>query len=127
MYKRQSKDIAVQIAGREVFKLAFKAAGPVLLEPIYTYTISVPEEYMGDVLSDLNTRRAQVLGMDQANGRSIVTALVPLAEMQRYVSDLRSITQGRGLFSMEFASYQNVPGHLADQIVAAAQREAEEK
>lgn len=122
-----SKDIAFQIAGREVFKLAFKAAGPVLLEPIYTYTISVPEEYMGDVLSDLNTRRAQVLGMDQANGRSIVTALVPLAEMQRYVSDLRSITQGRGLFSMEFASYQNVPGHLADQIVAAAQREAEEK
>ena len=122
-----SKDIAFQIAGREVFKLAFKAAGPVLLEPIYTYTISVPEEYMGDVLSDLNTRRAQVLGMDQANGRSIVTALVPLAEMQRYVSDLRSITQGRGLFSMEFASYQNVPGHLADQIGAAAQREAEEK
>lgn len=122
-----SKDIAFQIAGREVFKLAFKAAGPVLLEPIYKYTISVPEEYMGDVLSDLNTRRAQVLGMDQANGRSIVTALVPLAEMQRYVSDLRSITQGRGLFSMEFASYQNVPGHLADQIVAAAQREAEEK
>ena len=122
-----SKDIAFQIAGREVFKLAFKAAGPVLLEPIYTYTISVPEEYMGDVLSDLNTRRAQVLGMDQANGRSIVTALVPLAEMQRYVSDLRSITQGRGLFSMEFASYQNVPGHLADQIVAASQREAEEK
>ncbi|NLF11597.1 MAG: elongation factor G [Anaerolineaceae bacterium] len=122
-----SKDIAFQIAGREVFKLAFKAAGPVLLEPIYKYTISVPEEYMGDVLSDLNTRRAQVLGMDQANGRSIVTALVPLAEMQRYVSDLRSITQGRGLFSMEFASYQNVPGHLADQIVAASQREAEEK
>lgn len=122
-----SKDIAFQIAGREVFKLAFKAAGPVLLEPIYTYTISVPEEYMGDVLSDLNTRRAQVLGMDQANGRSIVTALVPLAEMQRYVSDLRSITQGRGLFSMEFASYQNVPSHLADQIVAASQREAEEK
>lgn len=122
-----SKDIAFQIAGREVFKLAFKGAGPVLLEPIYKYTISVPEEYMGDVLSDLNTRRAQVLGMDQADGRSIVTALVPLAEMQRYVSDLRSITQGRGLFSMEFASYQNVPGHLADQIIAAAQREAEEK
>jgi elongation factor G len=120
-----SKDIAFQIAGREVFKLAFKAAGPVLLEPLYKYTIIVPEEYMGDVLSDLNTRRAQVLGMDQASGKSIVTALVPLAEMQRYVSDLRSITQGRGLFSMEYISYQNVPGHLADQIVAAAQRDEE--
>lgn len=124
-----SKDIAFQIAGREVFKLAVKNAGPVLLEPIYKYTITVPEEYMGDVLSDLNTRRAQVLGMEQIGGHSVVTALVPLAEMQRYVSDLRSITQGRGVFTMEFSSYQQVPAHLAEQIIAAAQRqrEAEEK
>ncbi len=122
-----SKDIAFQIAGREVFKLAVKSAGPVLLEPIYKYTITVPEEYMGDVLSDLNTRRAQVLGMDQAGDNSIVTALVPLAEMQRYVSDLRSITQGRGVFTLEFSDYQQVPTHLTEQIVAAAQREAEEK
>jgi elongation factor G len=122
-----SKDIAFQIAGREVFKMCIKAAGPVLLEPIYKYTITVPEEYMGDVLSDLNTRRAQVLGMSQVTDHSIVTALVPLAEMQRYVSQLRSITQGRGVFTLEFSSYQNVPGHLADQIVAESQREAEEK
>jgi elongation factor G len=122
-----SKDIAFQIAGREVFKLAVKSAGPVLLEPIYMYTITVPEEYMGDVLSDLNTRRAQVQGMDQVAENSIVTALVPLAEMQRYVSDLRSITQGRGVFTLEFADYQQVPGHMADQIVAASQREAGEK
>lgn len=122
-----SKDIAFQIAGREVFKLAFKDAGPVLLEPIYKYTVTVPEEFMGDVLSDLNTRRAQVLGMDQVGDNSVVTALVPLAEMQRYVSDLRSITQGRGVFTLEFADYQQVPSHLADQIVAASQREAEEK
>jgi elongation factor G len=79
------------------------------------------------VLSDLNTRRAQVLGMSQVTDHSIVTALVPLAEMQRYVSQLRSITQGRGVFTLEFSSYQNVPGHLADQIVAESQREAEEK
>jgi elongation factor G len=118
-----SKDIAFQIAGREVFKLAVKEAGPVLLEPIYTFTITVPEEYMGDVLSDLNTRRAQVLGMDQSRGNSIVTALVPLAEMQRYVPDLRSITQGRGVFSMELAHYQNVPSHLTEQLIAASQRE----
>jgi elongation factor G len=121
-----SKDIAFQIAGREVFKLAVKEARPVLLEPIYKYTITVPEEFMGDVLGDLNTRRAQVLGMDQVGDNSVVTALVPLAEMQRYVSELRSITQGRGIFSLEFSSYQQVPSHVADQIIAQAEREAEE-
>jgi elongation factor G len=122
-----SKDIAFQIAGREVFKLAVKSAGPVLLEPIYKYTITVPEEYMGDVLGDLNTRRGQVLGMDQIGDNSVVTALVPLAEMQRYVSDLRSITQGRGVFSLDFVEYQQVPSHMTEQIVAESQREAEEK
>jgi elongation factor G len=122
-----SKDIAFQIAGREVFRVAIKSAGPVLLEPIYKYTITVPEEYMGDVLSDLNTRRAQVLGMDQVADKSVVTAVVPLAEMQRYVSDLRSITQGRGVFTLEFTEYRQVPSHLAEQIVAASQQEAEEK
>ncbi len=122
-----SKDIAFQIAGREVFKLAVKEAGPVLLEPIYKYTITVPEEYMGDVLSDLNTRRAQVLGMDQVGDNSVVTALVPFAEMQRYVSDLRSITQGRGVFSLEYTHYANVPTHLAQEIMAASQKEQEEK
>jgi elongation factor G len=122
-----SKDIAFQIAGREAFKQGVRQAGPVLLEPIYKYTITVPEEYMGDVLSDLNTRRAQVLGMEQASGTGTVTAMVPLAEMQRYVSDLRSIAQGRGVFEMEFVRYETVPGHLADQIVASSQRETEEK
>jgi elongation factor G len=121
-----SKDIAFQIAGREVFRQAVRDAKPVLLEPIYKYTITVPEEFMGDVLGDLNTRRAQVLGMDQVGDNSVVTALVPLAEMQRYVSELRSITQGRGIFNLEFSSYQQVPGHVADQIIAEAEREAEE-
>jgi elongation factor G len=122
-----SKDIAFQIAGREAFKLAIRDAGPVLLEPIYKYTITVPEEFMGDVLSDLNTRRAQILGMDQVGDNTVVSANVPLAEMQRYVSLLRSITQGRGVFSLEFADYQQVPNYLTDQIVAASQRESEEK
>jgi elongation factor G len=122
-----SKDIAFQIAGREVFKLAVKAAGPVILEPMYKFTITVPEEYMGDVLSDLNTRRAQVLGMDQAAGNSIVTALAPLAEMQRYVTNLRSFTQGRGVFSMEYSHYQEVPAHLVEAVIAASKREEEEK
>jgi elongation factor G len=122
-----SKDIAFQIAGREVFKLAVQHAGPVLLEPIYKYTITVPEEYMGDVLSDLNTRRAQVLGMDQVMDNSVVTAEVPLAEMQRYVSDLRSITQGRGVFGLEFSRYETVPTHIAEEIVAASKRAEEDK
>ncbi len=122
-----SKDIAFQIAGREVFKQAVQGAGPVLLEPIYRFTITVPEEYMGDVLSDLNTKRAQVLGMDQQGGKSIVTALAPLAEMQRYTTDLRSITQGRGIFAMEFVDYQQVPAHLQQAIIDQAKREVEEE
>ena len=122
-----SKDIAFQIAGREAFKKVMLEAGPVLLEPIYKVTIIVPEEYTGDVMGDLNTKRARVLGMDQKGGKSIITALAPLAEMQRYVSDLRSITQGRGLFSMEFDHYEEVPPHLAEQIIQAARREREEK
>jgi elongation factor G len=122
-----SKDIAFQTAGRGAFKQAVRDAGPVLLEPVYKFTITVPAEFMGDVLSDLNTRRAQVLGMDQAGEKSIVTALVPLAEMQRYVGDLRSITQGRGVFSMEYVYYQTVPSHMAEQIIAASQREPGEE
>jgi len=94
---------------------------------MYRFTITVPEEYMGDVLSDLNTRRAQVLGMDQAAGNSIVTAVAPLAEMQRYVTNLRSFTQGRGVFSMEYSHYQEVPTHLVEQVIAASKREEEEK
>jgi len=120
-----SKDIAFQIAGREVFKKVMLEAGPVLLEPIYTVTITVPEEYTGDIMGDLNTKRARVQGMDQRGGKSIITALVPLAEMQRYATDLRSLTQGRGLFSMELDHYENVPAHLAQQIIEAHQREKE--
>ncbi|MCD6553010.1 MAG: elongation factor G [Anaerolineae bacterium] len=119
-----SKDIAFQIAGREVFKLAMQKAGPVLLEPIMNVVITVPEQYMGDVLGDLNTKRARVQGMDQQRGWSIVTAQVPLAEMQRYATDLRSITQGRGYFTMTLSHYEEVPAHIAQEIIDAAKREA---
>jgi elongation factor G len=117
-----SKPIAFEIAGREGFKQAFADASPVLLEPIMSVKIVVPEYNMGDVLSDLNTRRARVQGMDQATGKSIVTALVPLAEMQRYATDLRSITAGRGVYSMEFDHYESVPAHITEGIIAAAQK-----
>jgi elongation factor G len=120
-----SKDIAFQIAGREAFKLAVQQAGPILLEPIMNVTITVPEQYMGDVMSDLNTRRGRVQGMEQVRGKSIIRAQVPLAEMQRYSTDLRSITQGRGVYTMEFSHYEPVPSHLAEKIIAQAKQEAE--
>jgi elongation factor G len=120
-----SKDIAFQIAGREVFKKVMMEAGPVLLEPIHNVTITVPEEYTGDIMGDLNTKRARVQGMDQSGGKSVITALVPLAEMQRYATDLRSLTQGRGVFSMELDHYEDVPAHLTQAIVEAHQREQE--
>ena len=118
-----SKPVAFEIAGREAFKLAVKDSAPVLLEPIMNVRIVVPEANMGDVLGDLNTRRARVLGMDTEKGRSVVTAQVPLAEMQRYTTDLRSFTGGRGVFTMEYSNYEVVPTHLAQEIVNARQKE----
>lgn len=118
-----SKDIAFQIAGREVFKLAVKEADPVLLEPIMDVTVTVPEEFLGDVLGDLNTKRARVMGMDQRGGLSVITAQAPLAEMQRYATDLRSITQGRGLFTVELSHYEEVPSHIAQEIIEKAKQE----
>ena len=118
-----SKDIAFQIAGREAFKEAFRQAKPVLLEPIYTFRITVPEEFTGDVMSDLNTRRARVQGMEQAGKKSVIIAQAPLAEMQQYATNLRAITQGRGIYSMEFSHYDIVPGNLAQKIIEEAQRE----
>ena len=118
-----SKAVAFEVAGREAFKLAVRDAGAVLLEPIMNVRITVPEASMGDVLSDLNTRRARVQGMDTERGRSIVTAMVPQAEMLRYTSELRSITGGRGVFSMGLDHYETVPTHVAEQIIAARQKE----
>lgn len=120
-----SKDIAFQIAGREVFKKVVRGAGPVLLEPIYKVSVTVPEEYTGDIIGDLNTRRAQVQGMDQSAGKTIINALAPFAEMQRYATDLRSLTQGRGLYSMEFDHYEQVPSHLMEEIIETHRREQE--
>lgn len=122
-----SKEIAFQTAGRECFKKAVMGAGPVLLEPIYKVTVTVPSDNMGDVLGDFNTRRARVLGMDQEGTKSIVHAEVPLAEMQHYAADLRSMTQGRGLFSMEFLQYGRVPAHLLEDLVAKLRKEQEEE
>ncbi len=118
-----SKPIAFEIAGREAFKLACQDAGPMLLEPIMMVKIVVPEENMGDVLGDLNTRRARVMGMETEKGHSTITATVPLAEMLRYTTQLRSITGGRGVFTMEQDRYENVPPHITAEIVAVRQKE----
>ncbi|MGD8603245.1 MAG: elongation factor G [Anaerolineales bacterium] len=122
-----SKAVAFEIAGREAFKDAFRAASPVLLEPIMDIRVVVPEANMGDVLGDLNTRRARVQGMETERGRSVVTAKVPLAEVQRYTTDLRSITGGRGVFTMSQSHYEVVPSHLTEEIVAAKKREDEKE
>ncbi len=122
-----SKPVAFEVAGREAFKLAVAAAGPVLLEPIMNVRVTVPEENMGDVLGDLNTRRARVQGMDSEKGRSVVNAQVPLAEMLRYTTDLRSFTGGRGIFTMEDSHYDRVPMNVQQEIIAAQEREKEEE
>lgn len=113
-----SKDIAFQIAGREAFREAFRKASPVLLEPIMDVRITVPESMMGDIMSDLNTRRGRVQGMDTVGLKSVVTAEVPLSEMLRYGNDLRSMTGGRGIYTMEFNRYDKLPSHVQAEIVA---------
>ena len=118
-----SKPIAFEIAGREAFKIAFKDANPVLYEPIMKVSVHMPEANMGDIMGDLNTRRARVQGMDSDRGKSTITAEVPLAEMMRYTTNLRSMTGGRGTFSMEFDHYDLVPTHLAQEIMDARQKE----
>ena len=118
-----SKPIAFEIAGREAFKLAFKDANPVLYEPIMKVVVHMPEANMGDIMGDLNTRRARVQGMNTDRGKSSITAEVPLAEMMRYTTNLRSMTGGRGTFSMDFDHYDLVPQHLAQEIMDARQKE----
>jgi len=121
-----SKPIAFEIAGREAFKLAFKEANPVLYEPIMRVAITVPEANMGDIMGDLNTRRARVQGMDTEHGKSTINALVPLSEMMRYTTNLRSMTGGRGIFTMEFDHYEMVPTQMAREIMDARQKELHE-
>ena len=122
-----SKEIAFQTAGREGFKKAMLGAGPVMLEPIYELSVTVPADYMGDIMGDLNSRRGRVLGMDQEGTKTIVRAEVPLAEVQTYAADLRSMTQGRGVFSMKFLQYGRVPSNLQEKIMEKARKEREEE
>jgi elongation factor G len=122
-----SKPVAFETAGREAFKLAVHDAGPVLFEPIMNVKVVVPDANMGDVMSDLNTRRGRVQGTESERGHTVVNALVPLAEMLRYTTQLRSFTGGRGYFTMDFDHYDIVPTHLANPIMEAHKKELEAK
>ena len=122
-----SKPVAFEIAGREAFKLAVQSAGPVLFEPIMSVRVTVPDANMGDVMSDLNTRRGRVQGTDSEHGSTVIVAHVPMAEMTRYTTQLRSITGGRGYFTMEFDHYDVVPTNVAMPIIEAHKKEMEAK
>ena len=117
-----SNEMAFRIAGKEAFKRGMLNANPVLLEPVNRLRVTMPDDYVGDVMSDLNARRAHVTGVEPgANGTSTIEAMAPAAEIQRYATDLRSITQGRGSFQAWFDHYDEVPPHLADAICKGAE------
>lgn len=118
-----SSEMAFKIAGSMVFKEGAKRANPVLLEPLMDVEVRTPEEYMGDVIGDLNSRRGQVRSMEDASGVKIIKAIVPLTEMFGYIGDLRGKTQGRAVFSMTFDSYGEVPKNVADEIIQKSRGE----
>jgi elongation factor G len=123
MHPVDSKDIAFQIAGHEAFKIAAQKAQPAIMEPIYMLEIVVPDQYAGDIMSDMTTRRGRVMGMlPDGSGRTTISAQAPLAEVQRYATDLRSLTQGRGRFSLSFDHYEDVPAHLAQGLIDAMKK-----
>jgi len=122
-----SSDIAFKIAAGLAFKNACEKAGVVLLEPIMNVGITVPDRFTGDVMGDLNARRGRIMGMEAQGGLQVIKAQVPLAEMYKYSNSLRSMTQGRGFFTMEFDHYEEVPREIAQKIIEEAKRNREEK
>lgn len=118
-----SSEMAFKIAGSMAFREAAPKASPALLEPLMKVEVRTPEEYMGDVIGDLNSRRGQIQAMEDASGVKLVRALVPLSEMFGYIGDLRSKTSGRAVYSMEFDSYAEVPKAVADEIIQKSKGE----
>ncbi|MDI6815485.1 MAG: elongation factor G, partial [Dehalococcoidales bacterium] len=118
-----SSDICFKIAGAQALKKGLSQGQPILLEPIMNIRVTVPKNFTGDIIDDLNTKRAQLQGMNPEGGINVIEAQVPLAEILRYAIDLKSITQGRGSYTVEFSHYEEVPPHIAQKIIA--QRRAE--
>jgi elongation factor G len=109
--------MAFKIAGSMAFKDGMKKASPVLLEPIMKVEVTVPEEYMGDVMGDMNSRRGRIEGMEARNGAQVIRGFIPLSEMFGYATDLRSKTQGRGTYAMEMDHFEQVPKSIAEKVV----------
>lgn len=120
-----SSEISFKIAASYAIKKGVSQGQPVLLEPIMNLRITIPENFTGDVMSDLNSKRARVLGMSPGNGINVIEAQAPLSELQKYAIDLRAITQGRGTYTMEFSHYEQVPPHIAQKIIAESKKETE--
>jgi elongation factor G len=118
-----SSELAFKIAGSMAFKEAARRAGPVLMEPIMAVEVTTPDSFMGEVIGDLNSRRGHIQAMEERSGARVIQALVPLSEMFGYVGDLRSKTQGRASYSMQFDSYAEVPKSVAEEIVKKARGE----
>lgn len=121
-----SSEMAFKIAGSMGFKKGFMNCQPILLEPIVNIQVEIPEEYMGDIIGDLNSRRGRIAGMETRGSNSVVKAQVPLAEILKYAPDLRSMTSGRGFFTYEHSHYEELPAHLAEKVIAEAKKEKEE-
>jgi elongation factor G len=113
-----SSEMAFKIAGSMAVKAGAKKANPALLEPIMTLEVICPEEHMGDVMGDLNSRRGKIQGMRARSGAQVIDSIVPLSEMFGYATDLRSMTQGRAVFTMQFSHYDVVPKNISDEIIA---------
>ena len=120
-----SSEMAFKIAGSMAFKEAMRKADPVILEPIMKVSVITPDDYMGDVIGDLNSRRGQIQGMDARHGVQQINAFVPLSEMFGYATDLRSKTQGRGQYTMEPSHYVEVPKSIAEKIISARRTKGE--
>lgn len=120
-----SSELAFKLAARNAFRLAYDQANPCLLEPVMALEVRVPDDFTGDIVSDLNGRRGRILGMEPSGRTTTIKAEVPLAELQSYALDLKSITQARGTFQMEFLKYQTVPANIQEKIVAQANKEGE--
>ena len=121
-----SKDIAFQIAARHGFKEAIMKAKPVLLEPIMDVDVTIPDEFMGDITGSLNSRRGRIIGMEPGTGMQVIKTKVPLEEMYKWANELKSITGGRGIYSMRFSHYEVVPVNLTQIIVDKAKKAREE-
>jgi elongation factor G len=127
MHPVDSNEISFRLAGRNAFRAGFKAAGPKILEPIYTVEVLVPADSMGDVMSDLQGRRAIIEGMGSESGFEKITARVPLSEMNKYSTSLSSLTSGRATYSMKFTRYEQVPGDVQDKLLKAYEAEQKEE